>query len=294
MLRIASIIVVLSLLFGGTGVAVVAAQDSLPGEALYTLKTTTEDIQLMFIDNEEERLVKALDFVNTRYIEASIKEMEGSVWTDRELNDLVQRLEENLNDALLAAAAMEDTQTGLTTITDQIKILATAIQKRPQDQASKDERGDGSMVICMWREAYEDLTAGLEDPLPFTEMQPTCHEEMLDSLDLLVIAGEEDLLMGEPVVDGDQTPDQSINSDQGQSYGSQDPQAQNGAYNDPAYAVPPVEDRNPFETMNKGTSGSGPGPGVSGGSNSASQYQGNNGTQSQDSGSSESALKPVY
>jgi hypothetical protein len=35
MLAITSVIIVLSLLFGGTGMAVVAAQDSLPGEGLY-------------------------------------------------------------------------------------------------------------------------------------------------------------------------------------------------------------------------------------------------------------------
>jgi hypothetical protein len=165
MVIITSIIVVLSLLFGGTGAVVVAAQGSLPGEGLYTLKLATEDVQYF------------ADTIHDRY------------------------------------------------------------------------------------------------------------GKNFESLNLLTTTLDGDILLLEPV-DGYVTRDQSINSDQGQSFGNQDPQAQNGEKNDPFYAeTPGGADRAPSKTLNQSTDDYGSGPGVSGGHNNTSQYKGSKGTQSQDSGS---------
>jgi hypothetical protein len=216
MIRITTIIVVLGLLFGGSSAAVVGAQDSLPGEALYSIKTAIEDVQMLFTFDEDERLAKALDLVNTRYIEASIKEQDGSNWTDDALAIYAQRLEKNLNEALLVAAAADDPQDTLTSITDQVTDLAVAIQKRPQDQVSMKERGDGLMVVCMWREAYEQLIAGMEDPIPFTEVDPDCNEETQINMDLLVVAVYDAILESDAVDGGNGSSSQ-------QSPGGSDP-----------------------------------------------------------------------
>lgn len=288
MVIITSLIVVLSLLFGGTGAAVVAAQGSLPGEGLYTLKLATEDVQFMITGNAEERLGKALDFVNNRFIEATIKEMEGEVWTDQELTDLTERIEQNLKDALMAATAMENPEIGLTTIKDQIKgfLNGRQIQPRDRDGYEGSEKGAGTeMFQNQLRKMFNIVEDGLEDPQNFADTIRVRYGKNLESLDLLTTALDGDILLLEPV-DGDVTRDQSINSDQGQSFGSQDPQAQNGEINDPFYAeLPGGADRAPSKTLNQSTDDYGSSPGVSGGHNNTSQYKDSNGTQSQDSGS---------
>jgi hypothetical protein len=217
MLKITSIILVLGLLFGGTGAAVVAAQDSLPGEALYTIKTTSEDIQLKLIPSDAKRLEKALEFVNNRVVEVAIKEGEGKVWTEDALTDLTDQLEKNLKDALLAAAAMDDPATGLTAIEDQIKVLAIAIQKRPQDQTSKGDRGDGSMVMKMLRKAYDLVLTGIEAPLDFSQTISGLYGHDLENLDLLATASDGEILNIESGSGAGEWQNQSNQADQGQS-----------------------------------------------------------------------------
>jgi hypothetical protein len=219
MLAITSVIIVLSLLFGGTGAMVVAAQDSLPGEGLYALKTLTEDIQLTFTYNQEKRLEKALDFVNNRFVEASIMDHEGQQWSYAKTTELTERLEKNLKDALLSAAAMDNPESGLTSIKDQIKVLYVAIQKRPQDQVSHD-RPDGDndhpQLRVMFRKSYEIVVAGLEDPQNFEEMILGRYGNNLERLDLFVISNDDFLLpIGELSLDNISLQDLHIPSGEG-------------------------------------------------------------------------------
>jgi hypothetical protein len=219
MLAVTSVIIVLSLLFGGTGMAVIASQDSLPGETLYPIKIITEDIQFKFTNRESEKLEKALEFVNRRFIEASILEQEGKVWSQRELSNLEERLEQNFKDALLAAATMENPELGLTTIKDQVKILNVAIQKRPQDQVSHDRPDDDDdqpQLRTMFRKAYDIVLAGLEEPQNFKDMLVRRYGQSLEHLELLVISGEKDLLpISDSWMDDKQTLEQQIQAVQG-------------------------------------------------------------------------------
>jgi hypothetical protein len=238
MLAITSVIIVLSLLFGGTGAAVVAAQDSLPGEGLYALKTLTEDIQLTFTHNQEKRLEKALDFVNNRFVEASILENEGQQWSYAKTTELTERLEKNLKDALLSAAAMDNPESGLTSIKDQIKVLYVAIQKRPQDQVSHDRPDGGNdhpQLRVMFRKSYEIVVVGLEDPQNFEEMILGRYGNNLERLDLFVISSDDFLLLtGELSLDKISLQDQQIPSGEG----SYDPEAQFGYGIDGAQFAP--------------------------------------------------------
>ena len=238
MLAITSVIIVLSLLFGGTGMAVVAAQDSLPGEGLYSLKTLTEDIQLTFTNSQEKRLEKALEFVNNRFIEASIFEKEGKVWSDHEMANFTERLEKNLKDALLSAAAMDNPEVGLTSIKDQIKVLYVAIQKRPQDQVSHDRPDGGNdhpQLRVMFRKSYEIVAAGLVDPQNFEEMILGRYGNNLERLDLFVISNDDFLLpAGELSLDNSHLQGQQIPSNEG----SHGPEAQFGPGIDGAQFAP--------------------------------------------------------
>ena len=62
---ILSILVIAGLLFGG-GATVNAAQDDLPNEPLYMVKTWTEDFSLKFQDNQEERVARLMDLAQIR------------------------------------------------------------------------------------------------------------------------------------------------------------------------------------------------------------------------------------
>jgi hypothetical protein len=276
MLTITSVLVVLSLLFGGTGVAVVAAQDSLPGEVLYTVKTTTEDIQYRLTLSEEAKLGLALHWAGTRIAEATAMAGNGTVATEQVVLQLVERLEQNLKDALLAAAAMDDTEAGLTKIKEQIHIWEVVDYKRDRDQGGKlvgptyqigiDE------IYNIGQNMRKIVESGLVDPGWFREMVEGQFGKDLQDLSLLGSAGDVGSQAEGPVgVTGPQG--QQGQSGQGQIY-SDGPNAQNGAYNAGSYSEPPTNgDRIPFETMNKGTEGFGPGPGVTGGTSNGSQIQ---------------------
>jgi hypothetical protein len=62
-------LVVIVLLFGGAGATAYAAQDSLPADALYPVKTLTEDMQLGLSARDQSRLDLALTFAERRVSE---------------------------------------------------------------------------------------------------------------------------------------------------------------------------------------------------------------------------------
>ena len=63
---IATIMIILGLLLGGTTATAYAAQDALPTETLYPVKVFTEDIQADLTSNPELKLELALQFAETR------------------------------------------------------------------------------------------------------------------------------------------------------------------------------------------------------------------------------------
>jgi len=73
-MKLVTIGVILSLLLGG-GISAVAAQSSLPGDALYPVKTLVEDLQLELTTNPETEFEIALQHAWTRFEE--IQELVG-------------------------------------------------------------------------------------------------------------------------------------------------------------------------------------------------------------------------
>jgi uncharacterized membrane protein YgcG len=61
-----TLMIVLALLFGGAGVTVQAAQDSLPSEALYPVKTYSEQVQLALTTRTQARIQLLLHFSDQR------------------------------------------------------------------------------------------------------------------------------------------------------------------------------------------------------------------------------------
>lgn len=98
-----SIIVVAGLLFGG-GATVSAAQDDLPGQPLYAVKTASEDISLQFRNTPEEKVARLMELAQIR-----IQEMTALTETGQTPPEAVAaRLEQHIQMALQTCAKMED------------------------------------------------------------------------------------------------------------------------------------------------------------------------------------------
>lgn len=66
MATISTLVLIFTLLFGGTGATVYAAQNSLPDETLYPVKLMTEDIRFGLSPRSDDRLELALQFAQKR------------------------------------------------------------------------------------------------------------------------------------------------------------------------------------------------------------------------------------
>ncbi len=90
----------------GSSFTVFASQSSLPGEALYQVKSWSEDVRLSLISSPDARLGLTLYFINRRMDEISSL-MAGGYNVDEQTTDRFRR---ELEDALQLAAQLDDTQ----------------------------------------------------------------------------------------------------------------------------------------------------------------------------------------
>jgi len=98
-----TIMVVVTLMAGGAG-AVYAAQDSLPDDFLYPVKTLAEDVRLGLTSNPQSEVELALAYANRRVAEMVALQVAGEAIPE----DVAARLLAELDLALDAAATMED------------------------------------------------------------------------------------------------------------------------------------------------------------------------------------------
>src|SRR4030043_2244469 len=88
----------------GSSLTVYAAQDSLPGETLYPLKTISEDIQLSLTHSPKARLDMTLDYTNRRVEKITTLLEKGRLLPAQ----ASERFQGELESALQLAAQMED------------------------------------------------------------------------------------------------------------------------------------------------------------------------------------------
>lgn len=129
-----SILVIAGLLFGG-GATVSAAQDDLPNEPLYALKTWTEDVGLQLQYKEEAKVERLMELAQTR-----IQEMTRLVENGEPIPDQVRlRLELHIQQALQLCTKMDDPTLERTLLQirdrlqDQVRDMEQ-LQLRTQDQ----------------------------------------------------------------------------------------------------------------------------------------------------------------
>ena len=98
-----SILVIAGLLFGG-GATVRAAQDDLPNEPLYALKTWTEDLSLRFQNNGENKVNRLMDLTQVR-----AQEMTQLAEAGEPIPDQVRlRLEQHIQQALQTCLTLDE------------------------------------------------------------------------------------------------------------------------------------------------------------------------------------------
>jgi hypothetical protein len=104
MLTTLSTLLVLALLFGGTGVTAYAAQDSMPDDFLYPVKIFTEDVQLALEGDVEDDFTLLITFTDRRF-----DEMEVLLFAGEPLpQNLAERLEKQIEAVFELAATMDD------------------------------------------------------------------------------------------------------------------------------------------------------------------------------------------
>lgn len=115
-----SILVAITLFFGGGGIGIAAAQDSLPDTWLYPMKLTGEDIQMALTSDVQEKMNLELDFSQNR-----LNEIIQMIKNDQIPGDNVfTRLDNHLMTALNLAAFTSTQNSG----------ELTMLQNRVQEQ----------------------------------------------------------------------------------------------------------------------------------------------------------------
>ncbi len=155
-----TVLLVLSLVLGGTGGTVYAAQSSLPDDALYPLKLFTENMQEAFTANAGEEMELQLQFANRRMEEIAAMNGEGKVAPDA----VVEQLQTRLQNALHLAASLneEEVAPALLRIQEQLRL-----QEQTLLQLHADEENTPLLLRTreMLREQIRLVGEGLEEPL---------------------------------------------------------------------------------------------------------------------------------
>jgi hypothetical protein len=230
-----SMLLVIAILFGGTGATVYAAQDSQPDGLLYPLKTLSEDVRLSLRSDPHTKLDLVLDFVNRR-----VDEMAGMKMRGHEIPvEVYDRYQNHLRLAYQLAAGLDD---------DDLEEAAEKIygvHLRTQDRLNWDldefpGAGYGDPVLSRVEAAVRNQMRVLEndEELPF-ELQFSLRQRMRmmseDDNDLSEPPYQYQHEEGEPVQSGDDpnqgdsTQQQGLGSQQGPGYGSDDPGSGNGS-----------------------------------------------------------------
>lgn len=122
--------------FGGTAATVFAAQGSLPDEALYPLKTLSEDARLSLTSSTQGQLNLALEFSDRRLAEIAALQAAGKPIPQ----NVTDRFQKEADFALTMVAAMNDTEMAqglsqaLTRAEVQLQIVSALVAGHPADQ----------------------------------------------------------------------------------------------------------------------------------------------------------------
>ena len=101
-----AVLLVVIIVLAGSSATVLAAQNSLPGDQLYPVKTWSENVRLSLTFSTQAKLNLILDYTNTRLNEITSLVAQGKMITDQ----ISEQYQQELDNALQLAAQMNDQQ----------------------------------------------------------------------------------------------------------------------------------------------------------------------------------------
>lgn len=166
---ITTLILVLGILFGGSGITLAAAQDALPEEPLYVLKMWTEQVQYNLAGEDvESQMQLSLQFANRRMEELATMLTKGDVSDQAVLARLAYRYQAQLENSMRLAASLP-TETEITAALDEIiNEVGVHIQKLDQDRIQGRTGAPEDALLSSIRSMLQHhmtLIGEVEDPL---------------------------------------------------------------------------------------------------------------------------------
>lgn len=158
MFTFARILILLAVAFGGTTATAFAAQDSLPSEALYPIKTLMEEVRLALTTDPEAEVNLLLQLSDERTEEIAAMIEQGLPGSDA----VALKLQEHLREALKECAQLDDAAL--------LQVMAQ-IQERTQEQLKTLEKlGEGSAnlpeeALELATQAMNNTRAAAEDAI---------------------------------------------------------------------------------------------------------------------------------
>ena len=140
------IAVIALLLIGGIGITGVAAQSSIPGDALYSVKTSIEQTRLSLANDAGDRAQLKLSFAEQRLSEISMLVQEGRY---REIKDAVLSFESSINSTIIeletvakgdparAAELAKEITSALTRYAQTLSVLAASAPDSIKDDVTR-------------------------------------------------------------------------------------------------------------------------------------------------------------
>lgn len=157
---ITSILLIVAVLFGGSGATLAAAQASLPDQPLYAVKLWGEEVQLSLTTQEQARLELSLQYIERRMVEIQTMQQAGTPPDDA----AVIRLQNQIENTLRLCLQQQNSDQQIQALVKAQTQLKTHLQTLAQLQTRSGEAaGTLTRLQSMIRERLQWIDAGLND-----------------------------------------------------------------------------------------------------------------------------------
>ena len=188
MSALATALLVISLLVGGSGGTVYASQSSMPDDLLYPVKTWSEDVRLQMTSDPQAQVELLESFNNRRIDEIVTLNQEG----DAPPEAVLDRLNTHLDQSLQLVVDMDEDE-----IVPTLEGLRENLQLHEQTMQQlniQDPQEDGALdqTRQMIQEQLQLVDCGLEEPLTLRERLSNPNEDVPDNVPGVLRDSDED------------------------------------------------------------------------------------------------------
>ncbi len=169
---LATVLVILGIVFGGSTATVAAAQAALPDQPLYGLKLTSEDVSGRLAFQNQTRFELALKFASRRLVEMEKLMLKGEIPS----NEVLTRYQNQMENALRLAANMPDED-----FTPALLRLQETLRTQEQIMRRLQALQPGipliDQLLAMIQSRLQFAANGLQDPAEFRNQVRTGQAE---------------------------------------------------------------------------------------------------------------------